>query len=158
MTSGLKPPALIVRHFQLPVRSLSEKATSGLASSAPSCLTSVGSPAFASSSAALRVSPYLSSRALSAAVISFCTSPSARTEVVGSVADRQLVLRTVSENGIEAIVHGGALHKPNIEHHENADFVATNVEGTLNLLDAAAAHGVQRFIFTSTTSLMISQT
>lgn len=83
--------------------------------------------------------------------------PSAQTEVVGSVADREVVLRTVSENGIEAVVHSGALHKPNIEHYENADFVATNVQGTLNLLDAAVATGVQRFVFTSTTSLMISQ-
>ncbi|RUU12020.1 NAD(P)-dependent oxidoreductase [Mesorhizobium sp. USDA-HM6] len=83
--------------------------------------------------------------------------PSTQTEVVGSVADRGLVLRTVNENGIEAIVHSGALHKPNIEHYENADFVATNVHGTLNLLDAAVATGVHRFVFTSTTSLMISQ-
>ncbi|MDG4880128.1 NAD(P)-dependent oxidoreductase [Mesorhizobium sp. WSM4884] len=82
---------------------------------------------------------------------------SSQTEVVGSVADRELVLRTVSENDIEAIIHSGALHKPNIEHYENSDFVATNVQGTLNLLDAAVAHGVQRFVFTSTTSLMISQ-
>ncbi|CDX12557.1 UDP-glucose 4-epimerase [Mesorhizobium sp. ORS 3324] len=83
--------------------------------------------------------------------------PSAQTEVVGSVADRDLVFRIAREHRIEAIVHSGALHKPNIEHYENADFVATNVKGTLNLLDAAIAHGVQRFVFTSTTSLMISQ-
>ncbi|TIV39938.1 MAG: NAD(P)-dependent oxidoreductase, partial [Mesorhizobium sp.] len=40
---------------------------------------------------------------------------------------------------------------------ENSAFVATNVQGTLNLLDAAVACGVERFVFTSTTSLMISQ-
>ncbi|TPI64788.1 NAD(P)-dependent oxidoreductase [Mesorhizobium sp. B3-1-3] len=83
--------------------------------------------------------------------------PSARTQVVGSIADRDLVLKTVRENSIEAIIHSGALHKPNIEHHETSAFVATNVQGTLNLLDAAVACGVQRFVFTSTTSLMISQ-
>ncbi|RWK17030.1 MAG: NAD(P)-dependent oxidoreductase [Mesorhizobium sp.] len=83
--------------------------------------------------------------------------PSEQTQVVGSVADRDLVLGTIGENRIEAIVHSGALHKPNIEHCENADFVATNVQGTLNLLDAAVESGVSRFIFTSTTSLMISQ-
>ncbi|MBZ9732325.1 NAD(P)-dependent oxidoreductase [Mesorhizobium sp. CA18] len=82
---------------------------------------------------------------------------SARTQVVGSIADRDLVLKTVRENSIEAIIHSGALHKPNIEHHENTAFIATNVQGTLNLLDAAVACGVQRFVFTSTTSLMISQ-
>ena len=82
---------------------------------------------------------------------------SARTQIVGSIADRDLVLKTVREGGIEAIIHSGALHKPNIEHHKNATFVATNVQGTLNLLDAAVACGVKRFVFTSTTSLMISQ-
>ncbi|MDX8468020.1 NAD(P)-dependent oxidoreductase [Mesorhizobium sp. VK23B] len=96
-------------------------------------------------------------RGLGHEVIGLDPVPSAQTEVVGSVADRELVLRTVGENGIEAIIHSGALHKPNIEHHENSDFVATNVQGTLNLLDAAVASGVSRFILTSTTSLMISQ-
>lgn len=82
---------------------------------------------------------------------------SERTQVVGSIADRDLVLKTVRENGIQAIIHSGALHKPNIEHYENGAFVMTNVQGTLNLLDAAVSCGVQRFLFTSTTSLMISQ-
>ncbi|TGT81817.1 MULTISPECIES: NAD(P)-dependent oxidoreductase [unclassified Mesorhizobium] len=83
--------------------------------------------------------------------------PSAETRIVGSIADRDLVMRAVEENRIEAIIHSGALHKPNIESHANSDFIATNVQGTLNLLDAAVAANVQRFVFTSTTSLMISQ-
>lgn len=83
--------------------------------------------------------------------------PSAETHSVGSIADRDLVMRTVRDNRIDAVIHSGALHKPNIENHANRDFVATNVQGTLNLLDAAVATGVQRFVFTSTTSLMISQ-
>ncbi|TIO75235.1 MAG: NAD(P)-dependent oxidoreductase [Mesorhizobium sp.] len=90
-------------------------------------------------------------------VIGLDPVPSAETQAVGSIADRDLVLRTVSENGIEAIVHSGALHKPDIERYQNTDFIVTNVQGTLNLLDAAVASGVQRFVFTSTTSLMISQ-
>ncbi|TIO52533.1 MAG: NAD(P)-dependent oxidoreductase [Mesorhizobium sp.] len=90
-------------------------------------------------------------------VIGLDPVPSAETQVVGSIADRDLVLRTVSENGIEAIIHSGALHKPDIERYQNTDFIVTNVQGTLNLLDAAVASGVQRFVFTSTTSLMISQ-
>ena len=90
-------------------------------------------------------------------VIGLDPAPSARTQIVGSVADRELVFRIVRDNRIEAIIHSGALHKPNIEHYENTDFVATNVQGTLNLLDAAVANGAERFVFTSTTSLMISQ-
>ena len=66
-------------------------------------------------------------------------------------------MRAVEDNRIDAIVHSGALHKPNIESRANSDFIATNVQGTLNLLDAAVASGVERFVFTSTTSLMISQ-
>ena len=85
--------------------------------------------------------------------------PSATTQVVGSIADRDLVRATIRDGGVDAIVHSGALHKPNIATHEYSDFVAVNVQGTLNLLEEAVAPGskVNRFVFTSTTSLMISQ-
>ena len=80
-------------------------------------------------------------------------------EVVGSVVDRALVRRIIRDEGIEAIVHAAARHKPHIETHDNSEFVAVNVQGTLNLLEEAVAEGskVGRFVFTSTTSLMISQ-
>ena len=60
---------------------------------------------------------------------------------------------------VTAIVHAAARHKPHIETHDNSEFVAVNVQGTLNLLEEAVADGskVDRFVFTSTTSLMISQ-
>ncbi|MEI9428090.1 NAD-dependent epimerase/dehydratase family protein [Mesorhizobium sp. Cs1299R1N3] len=96
-------------------------------------------------------------RGLGHEVIGIDPVPSAETRIVGSIADRDLIMRAVGENRIEAIIHGGALHKPNIESHANSDFIAANVQGTLNLLDAAVAANVQRFVFTSTTSLMISQ-
>ena len=56
-------------------------------------------------------------------------------------------------------MHAAARHKPHIETHDNSEFVAVNVQGTLNLLEEAVAPGsrVDRFVFTSTTSLMISQ-
>lgn len=81
------------------------------------------------------------------------------TAVVGSVADAGLVRAVVHDHGIEAIVHGGALHKPQVATHSVTDFVAVNVQGTLNLLEAAVAPGsrVGRFVFTSTTSVMISR-
>jgi UDP-glucose 4-epimerase len=85
--------------------------------------------------------------------------PGPHTGIVGSIADAALVHRTVREHAIDAIVHGGALHKPDIARRPAADFVAINVQGTLNLLEAAVAAGaaVTRFVFTSTTSLMISE-
>jgi UDP-glucose 4-epimerase len=81
----------------------------------------------------------------------------ATTEVVGSVVDRPLVRAIIRDYGITAIVHAAARHKPHIETHDNSEFVAVNVQGTLNLLEEAIAAKVDRFVFTSTTSLMISQ-
>jgi nucleoside-diphosphate-sugar epimerase len=81
----------------------------------------------------------------------------ANTNVVGSVADRALVERTFAEHGIEAVIHAGALHKPDIVRYPAEAFTAVNVEGTRNLLEAAIAAGNDRFVFTSTTSLMISE-
>ena len=91
------------------------------------------------------------------AVIGLDPEPSPTTDVVGSVVDRALVHSTIRTRGIDAIVHAAARHKPHIETHDNSEFVAVNVQGTLNLLEDAVEAGVSRFVFTSTTSLMISQ-
>lgn len=84
-------------------------------------------------------------------------APGADTDIIGSVADRALVERVFAERGIEAAIHAGALHKPDIARYPAQAFVDVNVSGTLNLLEAAAAAGNDRFVFTSTTSLMVSQ-
>jgi UDP-glucose 4-epimerase len=81
----------------------------------------------------------------------------AATDVIGSVADRIIVERVFGEHGIEAVIHAGALHKPDIARFPPQAFVDVNVSGTLNLLQAAVAARHDRFIFTSTTSLMISR-
>ncbi len=83
-------------------------------------------------------------------------APGADTDVIGSVADRALIDRAFAAHGIEAVIHSGALHKPDIARYPTQTFVDVNVTGTLNLLEAAAAAGHDRFVFTSTTSLMIS--
>ena len=92
-------------------------------------------------------------------VVGLDPEPAATTRVVGSVVDRALVRRVIRDEGITAIVHAAARHKPHIETHDNSEFVAVNVQGTLNLLEEAVAPGspIDRFVFTSTTSLMISQ-
>ncbi len=84
-------------------------------------------------------------------------APGADTDIVGSVADGALVDRIFAERRIEAVVHSAALHKPDIARHPEQDFINVNVTGTVNLLRAAAAAGNDRFLFTSTTSLMISK-
>lgn len=90
-------------------------------------------------------------------IVGLDVAPGADTQVVGSVVDRALIDRTFAEHGIEAVIHGGALHKPDIARYPKQAFIDVNVTGTLNLLEAAVAAGHDRFIFTSTTSLMISQ-
>jgi len=92
-------------------------------------------------------------------VIGLDPVPGPHTDVVGTVADRDLVRRIIRDHRIQGIVHAGALHKPQVATHDPGQFIETNVQGTLNLLQEATAEGstVDRFVFTSTTSLMISQ-
>jgi UDP-glucose 4-epimerase len=70
---------------------------------------------------------------------------------VGSIADRYRVRRCMS--GVQAVFHAATLHKPHVATHSRQDFVDTNVTGTLNLLEEAAAAGVESFVYTSTTSV-----
>jgi nucleoside-diphosphate-sugar epimerase len=72
------------------------------------------------------------------------------THIVGSVADPACVRRAV--DGVQAIVHAATLHKPHVGSHRRQEFIDTNVSGTLTLLEAAVTAGVERFVFTSTTS------
>ncbi len=55
--------------------------------------------------------------------------------------------------GIDAVVHFAALHAPHRETHSRAEFLATNVEATARLVDAARQAGVRRFLLASTTSV-----
>lgn len=84
-------------------------------------------------------------------------APGADTDVVASVADREALSALFSRHDFDAVVHGAALHKPDIARFPPQAFVDVNVTGTLNLLQVAAAKPGARFVFTSTTSLMISQ-
>jgi nucleoside-diphosphate-sugar epimerase len=76
--------------------------------------------------------------------------PSPFTTVVGSVADRACVAPLL--DGVDAVVHTATLHKPHVGSHARAEFVETNVAGTLTLLEASVAAAVRAFVFTSTTS------
>ena len=91
------------------------------------------------------------------AVVGLDIAASPWTDIVGTVADRARVAAAFREHRFEAVIHAGALHKPDIARFPARAFVETNVAGTLNLLEEAAA-AQARFVFTSTTSLMISQT
>lgn len=90
-------------------------------------------------------------------VIGLDIEPGADTQINGSVADKAIVERAFANHGIEVVVHAGALHQPDIARYPARAFIDTNVTGTQTLLEAAVAAGHDRFVFTSTTSLMISQ-
>ena len=75
---------------------------------------------------------------------------SAFTDRVGSIADRAFVRESLGDVG--TVMHAATLHKPHVATHTKQDFIDTNITGTLVLLEEAAAAGVERFIYTSTTS------
>src|SRR5271169_5385001 len=89
-------------------------------------------------------------------VVGLDIRPGEFTSVIGSVTDRALIDRTMVDREITAVVHSGALHKPDIIRYPASEFVSVNIQGTKNLLEAAVSAGADRFVFTSTTSLMIS--
>jgi nucleoside-diphosphate-sugar epimerase len=90
-------------------------------------------------------------------VVGLDVAPGADTDIIGSVTDTVLVGRAFADYAIEGVVHAGALHKPDIVRYPPEAFTAVNLHGTRNLLEAAVAAGHDRFVFTSTTSLMISE-
>ena len=89
-------------------------------------------------------------------VVGLDVAPGADTDIVGTVADRALIDRIMADHAITAVVHAGALHQPDIARYPQQAFIDVNVSGTLALLEAAVQAGADRFLFTSTTSLMIS--
>ncbi|WP_434383142.1 NAD-dependent epimerase/dehydratase family protein [Melittangium boletus] len=77
--------------------------------------------------------------------------PGPFTHVLGPVEDRALAFEQVSR--VDAVVHVASLHAPQRERLPKTRFVDVNVQGVLHLLEAAVAHGCQRFVYTSTTSV-----
>lgn len=72
------------------------------------------------------------------------------TSHVGSISDRDFIRRCV--HGVDIVMHTASLHKPHVATHTRRAFVETNIQGTLNVLEAALAAGVSAVVFTSTTS------
>ncbi len=77
--------------------------------------------------------------------------PSPFTTCIGAITDRFCVAQCMI--GVQAVFHTATLHRPHVDTHRRQDFVETNITGTLNLLEQAAAAGVESFVFTSTTSV-----
>ncbi len=73
------------------------------------------------------------------------------TIVFGDVRDPELMRGIVKDTDI--VFHLAALISIPYSYEAAHSFVETNVRGTLNLLNAAAEHGVQRFVHTSTSEV-----
>jgi nucleoside-diphosphate-sugar epimerase len=89
-------------------------------------------------------------------VVGLDVAPGPHTNVIGSIEDRPLIGRVMRDHAIGGVIHGAALHQPDMLRYPKQRFIDVNVSGTLALLEEAVAANVSRFIFTSTTSLMIS--
>ena len=84
-------------------------------------------------------------------VVGLDLRPALYTPFVGSLTDRDLVQRACT--GCHAVVHTASLHAPHTTTHSRSDFIETNIQGTLNVLEATVEHGVSRLVYSSTTSL-----
>jgi UDP-glucose 4-epimerase len=89
-------------------------------------------------------------RAEGATVLGIDRLASPFTDRAGDIGEAAFVREVMA--GVTHVVHTATLHKPHVDSHSRQAFVDTNVTGTLNLLEAAAAVGVAGFVFTSTTS------
>ena len=90
-------------------------------------------------------------RAMKRDAIGLDVQPSEFTDIVGSIADRDVARRAIA--GCDIVLHAATLHKPHVATHSRQEFVDTNISGTLNLLEESVAADVGTFIFTSTTSV-----
>lgn len=71
--------------------------------------------------------------------------------LAGDVRDRDLVVEAV--RGVSVVFHLAALIGIPFSYHAPASYVYTNVEGTLNILQAARDSGVERVVHTSTSEV-----
>jgi UDP-glucose 4-epimerase len=72
---------------------------------------------------------------------------------VVDISNAEAVEDCFRDNQFDAIIHTAALHRPHIVLVPIQRFIDVNVTGTLNLLESARKNNVNKFIFTSTTSV-----
>ncbi|MBL4702784.1 MAG: GDP-mannose 4,6-dehydratase [Phycisphaeraceae bacterium] len=73
--------------------------------------------------------------------------------VQADLRDRQTIAQTLATHKPQAIIHLAAMAgvRPSIERPDL--YTEVNLNGTVNLLDAAIAHGVEKFLFASSSSV-----
>ena len=77
--------------------------------------------------------------------------PSLTTDITGDLRDIDILRRAF--DGVDTVIHSGALHAPHVGRVSDAEFRSVNVDGTNSVLQAAKASGVKRVVFTSSTAV-----
>lgn len=73
--------------------------------------------------------------------------------VLGDLADYDLLVKTLTDYNIEAVMHFAALIEVGESVKEPLEFYHNNVSNTQNLLSAMQAAGVKKFVFSSTAAV-----
>ncbi|MCJ8521792.1 nucleoside-diphosphate-sugar epimerase [Pseudorhizobium tarimense] len=84
-------------------------------------------------------------------VVGIDRTPSSTTHLVGDFTCQPLLQTALK--GADAVIHVAALHAPHVGIVPDEEFRRVNVEGTRLVAELAAAEGVKRLVFTSTTAL-----
>jgi UDP-glucose 4-epimerase len=79
--------------------------------------------------------------------------PAGAAFVWGDLADRVAIARTLSERGIEAVLHFAAFIEAGESMQAPAKYFRNNAAHALNLLEACLDAGVKRFVFSSTAAV-----
>jgi nucleoside-diphosphate-sugar epimerase len=78
--------------------------------------------------------------------------------VRGDVRDREALRRAMSEHGVSRLVHGAAVTASLQRESTQADLIAAvNLGGTIEVLEAAVAHGISRLVQLGTGSVFGAQ-
>lgn len=73
--------------------------------------------------------------------------------VVGDIADRELVTKVCNEHGVTDVIHFAALKNVGESMSAPHRYWQNNVVGTMSLVEAVLACGVERFVFSSSCSV-----
>ena len=73
--------------------------------------------------------------------------------VVGNITDADLVESTCRQHDVSSIIHFAAYKNVGESMREPSKYFRNNVDGTVRLLDAARAAGVEQFVFSSSCSV-----
>lgn len=83
--------------------------------------------------------------------------PGGASLVVGDVLDREALEVVFSAGRFEAVMHFAALIEAGESMRDPGLFFRNNVSGSINLIDAASAAGVERFVFSSSAGVYASK-